>query len=81
MCIRDRYLLSGKLGKLNEKQKKALLTSKQSLDNLKSLINRILLYHKLEAHKEKLNMQKIDIKEIIDKSYERYGTQQNKWEI
>ncbi len=67
----NEYLLSGKLGKLNDRQKKALLTSKQSLDNLKSLINRILLYHKLEAHKESLNIQKIDIKDIIDNIYDQ----------
>lgn len=67
----NEYLLSGKLGKLNDRQKKALMTSKQSLENLKRLINTILLYHKLEAHKEKLNIQRFDIKEIINGIYDQ----------
>lgn len=65
------YLLSGKLGSLNAKQKKALTTSKQSVNNLKVLISRILLIYKLEEHKEKFDIKKTDLEPILNMIYDQ----------
>ncbi|MCH7647412.1 MAG: sensor histidine kinase [Thaumarchaeota archaeon] len=59
------------LGKINEKQKKALMSIFNSAENLKILINDILDVNRLELGKIKLNKKEIDIQNFVNQSIEQ----------
>ncbi|MBR9677156.1 hypothetical protein GOV04_03375 [Candidatus Woesearchaeota archaeon] len=59
------YINMGKLGKINDKQKKALATSLDSITRLKKLINRLLLFSKMDAKQELVNIGEIDVNKLM----------------
>lgn len=66
MLLDEKYL-----GKINEKQKKALMSILNNTENLKTLINDILDVNRLELGKLKLNKEEIDIQNFINQSIEK----------
>ncbi|MBR9675984.1 HAMP domain-containing histidine kinase [Candidatus Woesearchaeota archaeon] len=65
------YILSERFGKLKPKQKKALIHSKEGLGNLKKLIEKILLLHKLQTHKEKPEIKIVNLKHLLSSVYKQ----------
>ena len=59
------------LGKINEKQKKALMSILNNAKNLNILINDILDINRLELGKIKINKKEIDIQNFVNQSIEQ----------
>lgn len=66
------YIGSGKFGKLNERQKKGIESSTVGIRRLKRLINQLLLYSRLDAKQEMLDIQPINLEEIANKVLKEY---------
>lgn len=66
MLLDEKYL-----GKINKKQKKALMSILNNTENLKTLINDILDVNRLELGKLKLNKEEIDIQNFVNQSIEK----------
>lgn len=66
MLLDEKYL-----GKINEKQKKALMSILNNTENLKTLINDVLDVNRLELGKLKLNKEEIDIQNFVNQSIEK----------
>lgn len=59
-------ILMGMAGEINEEQRKQLIMVQNSANHLLSLINDILDISKIESEKIELNIEKFELKEVID---------------
>jgi len=58
------------LGKINDKQRKALISSLKNLQSLENLVDDVLDATKLELGRLSLNKQKVDVQDLLNKNIE-----------
>ena len=66
VCGYIEMMLDGSMGQINEDMEKALMVSNSNLQRLNTFISNLLDLSRIEAFKEKINYQKIDLLNTVD---------------